>query len=149
MATTTDDPYYHAHDLAKFGEIGKNRSELAEKFFAWYGAVFADGALSAREKSLIALGVAPAVQCPYCVDAGPDRREMMSRETIEECLAALARTAIPTVDITGGAPELHPHFRFLVEECARLGRHVIDRCNLTVLETPGLRDLPAFLAAHR
>lgn len=61
--------YYHAHDLARFPEIGKNRPELAEKFFAWYGAVFADGALSEREKSLIALAVAHAVQCPYCIDA--------------------------------------------------------------------------------
>jgi 4-carboxymuconolactone decarboxylase len=63
------DHYYHAHDLAKFGEIGRNAPELAEKFFAWYTAVFADGALSAREKSLIALAVAHVVQCPYCIDA--------------------------------------------------------------------------------
>lgn len=64
-----DDHYYHAHDLAKFGDIGKSRGDLAEKFFAWYGAVFAEGALSVREKSLIALAVAHAVQCPYCIDA--------------------------------------------------------------------------------
>ncbi|HZT75177.1 MAG TPA: arsenosugar biosynthesis-associated peroxidase-like protein [Vicinamibacterales bacterium] len=63
------DHYYDAHDLARFGEIGKNAPELAKKFFDWYGAVFADGALSAREKSLIALAVAHAVQCPYCIDA--------------------------------------------------------------------------------
>ena len=61
--------YYHAKDLERFAEIGENRSELAEKFFAWYNAVFEDGALSAREKSLIALAVAHAVQCPYCIDA--------------------------------------------------------------------------------
>ena len=61
--------YYCNHDLSRFSEIGKNRSPLAEKFFAWYGAVFEDGALSAREKSLIALAVAHAVQCPYCIDA--------------------------------------------------------------------------------
>ena len=61
--------YYHAHDLAAFADVGKNAPALAEKFFAWYGAVFADGALSAREKSLIALAVAHAVQCPYCIDA--------------------------------------------------------------------------------
>jgi alkylhydroperoxidase/carboxymuconolactone decarboxylase family protein len=61
--------YYDAHDLGRFGEIGKNAPELAEKFFAWYNAVFADGALSAREKSLIALAVAHVVQCPYCIDA--------------------------------------------------------------------------------
>ena len=63
------DTYYHAKDLDRFGDIGKNRPELAEKFFAWYAAVFEDGALSAREKSLIALAVAHAVQCPYCIDA--------------------------------------------------------------------------------
>lgn len=88
--------------------------------------------------------------CRHChVDAGPDRREAMSRETMEECLAALARTSIPTVDITGGAPELNPHFRFLVEEVRKLGRHVIDRCNLTIMETAAHRDLPEFLAQHR
>jgi 4-carboxymuconolactone decarboxylase len=64
-----DDHYYHSHDLGKFGEIGKNASGLAQKFFDWYGAVFADGALSAKEKALIALAVAHSVQCPYCIDA--------------------------------------------------------------------------------
>jgi len=63
------DSYYHSHDLARFGEMGENASELSEKFFAWYGAVFADGALSAREKAIVALAVAHAVQCPYCIDA--------------------------------------------------------------------------------
>src|SRR5437764_10880668 len=63
------DHYYDAHDLPRFSEIGGNAPELAKKFFDWYGAVFADGALTAREKSLIALAVAHAVQCPYCIDA--------------------------------------------------------------------------------
>ena len=63
------DHYYQPHDLSRFSEIGKNAPELAKKFFDWYAAVFADGALSAREKSLIALAVAHAVQCPYCIDA--------------------------------------------------------------------------------
>ena len=61
--------YYHAHDLGRFPEIGKNRPELARKFFDYYEAVFAEGALSGREKALIALAVAHAVQCPYCIDA--------------------------------------------------------------------------------
>jgi radical SAM/Cys-rich protein len=87
--------------------------------------------------------------CRHChVDAGPDRREIMSHETLTECLAVLARTDIPVVDITGGAPELNPHFRWFVEEVRRLGRHVIDRCNLTVLLTRGQEDLPGFLAGH-
>jgi alkylhydroperoxidase/carboxymuconolactone decarboxylase family protein len=63
------DPYYRAEDLAKFPEIGQEAPELWKKFSAWYGAVFAEGALSEREKALIALGVAHAVQCPYCIDA--------------------------------------------------------------------------------
>ncbi|HET6337216.1 MAG TPA: arsenosugar biosynthesis-associated peroxidase-like protein [Polyangiales bacterium] len=63
------DHYYHSHDLSRFAEIGEQRPELATKFFDWYNAVFADGALSEREKSLIALAVAHAVQCPYCIDA--------------------------------------------------------------------------------
>ena len=62
--------YYNAEDLGQFGNIGAFGARgLADKFFAWYGEVFADGALSAREKSLIALAVAHAVQCPYCIDA--------------------------------------------------------------------------------
>jgi 4-carboxymuconolactone decarboxylase len=61
--------YYDPQDLAKFEEIGKNSPELAKKFFEYYGAVFAEGALTEREKALIALAVAHAVQCPYCIDA--------------------------------------------------------------------------------
>jgi len=87
--------------------------------------------------------------CRHChVDAGPDRREVMTRETMQMCLEVLARTSIPVVDITGGAPELNPNFRWLVGECRALGRHVIDRCNLTVLETPSHRDLPELFARH-
>lgn len=87
--------------------------------------------------------------CLHChVDAGPDRRESMSRETFEHVLAALEKHNIPTVDITGGAPELNPHFRWFVEEAHRLGVHIMDRCNLTIIETPRNADLPEFLAAH-
>jgi radical SAM/Cys-rich protein len=87
--------------------------------------------------------------CRHChVDAGPDRTEVMSRETMAACLRVLDATAIPTVDITGGAPELNPHFRWLVEEIAARGRHVIDRCNLTILTTAAHNDLPSFFAAH-
>ena len=61
--------YYNAEDLSKFGDVGKFQKEMGDKFFAWYGEVFKEGNLSAREKSLIALAVAHAVQCPYCIDA--------------------------------------------------------------------------------
>lgn len=89
-------------------------------------------------------------RCRHChVDAGPDRTEVMSRDTAELCIEALRRTSIPIVDITGGAPELNPSFRWLVEQCTGLGRHVMSRCNLTVLETGPHRDLPALLAKHR
>ena len=87
--------------------------------------------------------------CRHChVDAGPHRTETMSRETMIECLCVLDATSIPTADITGGAPELNPHFRWLVDEIAGRGRHVIDRCNLTILTSGGYRDLPAFFACR-
>lgn len=88
--------------------------------------------------------------CRHChVDAGPDRTESMSRETAELCIQALAKTDIPTVDITGGAPELNPNFRWLVEQSRALGRQVMDRCNLSVLLLPSQADLAEFLAANR
>lgn len=88
--------------------------------------------------------------CRHChVDAGPDRSEAMSLETAEQCMQALAQTDIPTVDITGGAPELNRHFRWLVEQARRLDRHVMDRCNLSVLLLPSQADLAEFLAGHR
>ncbi len=88
--------------------------------------------------------------CKHChVDAGPDRTEVMTRETADLCIAALDKTGIPTLDITGGAPELNPQFRWLVTEASRLGRHVMDRCNLSVLLLPSQKDLGEFLAQHK
>ena len=88
--------------------------------------------------------------CQHChVDAGPDRREVMTRDVAETCMRALARTDIQTLDLTGGAPEMNPNFRWMVERAHFLRRHVIDRCNLTILQSPGYDDLPGFLAHHR
>ncbi len=90
--------------------------------------------------------------CSHChVDAGPDKKvENMGRETLQKCLDILAKTDIPTVDITGGAPEMNPHFRWFVEECTRLGKQVIDRCNLTIImANKKYSDLPEFLAKNR
>ncbi len=88
--------------------------------------------------------------CRHChVDAGPDRREIMTRQTMEHCLAELDRHRISTVDLTGGAPEMNPHFRWLVEQCVARGAKVIDRCNLTILQTAPHWDLPEFFAAQR
>jgi radical SAM/Cys-rich protein len=87
--------------------------------------------------------------CLHChVNAGPTRTEMMSLDTVETVIAYLRARSIPKLDITGGAPELNDHFRHLVREARAAGAHVIDRCNLTILEEPGQQDLAAFLAAH-
>ena len=87
--------------------------------------------------------------CRHChVDAGPDRREVMPDIVVEACLRVLETTRIPILDVTGGAPELHPRFREIVVRAAALGRTVIDRCNLTVLTLPAYEDLPDFFAAH-
>ena len=96
------------------------------------------------------LGYRCNLQCQHChVNAGPKRDEMMRREVIDELLAFLARWRLPELDLTGGAPELNPHFRHLVERAHALGVAVTDRCNLTVLEEPGQEGTAAFLAAHR
>lgn len=96
------------------------------------------------------LGKLCNMTCRHChVDAGPDRKENMDRATIDLCLQALDRTTAHTVDITGGAPELNPHFRYVVEQCRARGKRVIDRCNLTVLLLPTLTDLPEWLAERQ
>lgn len=88
--------------------------------------------------------------CRHChVDAGPDREEMMPADVVDDVIALMDRVpTIHTVDLTGGAPELHPRFRDLVAAARARGKRVIDRCNLTILTTGPYRELPAFLAAH-
>jgi radical SAM/Cys-rich protein len=89
--------------------------------------------------------------CKHChVDAGPDRKEIMTQETLQLCLDILAKYPIPIVDLTGGAPEMNPHFRWFVEEASKMGRHIMVRCNLTIiLANPKYHDLPAFFAKHK
>ena len=87
--------------------------------------------------------------CRHChVDAGPHRTEVMTRETMRSILTFLAATDIPLVDITGGAPEVNPDFRYLVRQVRRLGRSVMVRCNLTVIFEPDQEDLPDFYREH-
>jgi radical SAM/Cys-rich protein len=87
--------------------------------------------------------------CKHChVDAGPGRREIMTRETVEQVIEAIRKFSIATVDITGGAPELNPSFRYLVRESRSLGSHVIVRHNLTVMFESGQEDLPEFFREH-
>lgn len=88
--------------------------------------------------------------CVHChVESGPTRKEMMSRENVDAVVSFLARTDVPTLDITGGAPELHPNFAYMVASARRLGRHVMDRCNLTVIFEPSMEYLPEFFKTHR
>ena len=88
--------------------------------------------------------------CVHChVNAGPDRSEQMDSATVDLVLEFLRRHGIPGLDLTGGAPELNPNFRPLLEQAYTAGVQVMDRCNLTVLEEPGQEGLAAFLAAHR
>ncbi len=97
------------------------------------------------------LGKLCNMTCEHChVDAGPDRREIMQRPEIDACLRVLRENpAIGTLDLTGGAPEMNPHFRDMVVAARQSGRHVIDRCNLTILLARGYEDLPQFLAANQ
>lgn len=88
--------------------------------------------------------------CHHChVDAGPHRKEIMSRETMDKCVEIVDRHKFPIVDLTGGAPEMNPNFRGFVEDLRRVGAHVIDRCNLTIiLANPKYHDLPLFFKVH-
>ena len=88
--------------------------------------------------------------CHHChVDAGPDRTEVMADAVVEAVLDLIERSALATVDITGGAPELHPRFREIVAKARACDRHVIDRCNLTITTLPNYESLPDFLAEQR
>ena len=109
-------------------------------------------ALSRRSISMLQVNVGYRCNqsCVHChVNAGPRRTEEMAGETIDLVIAVLERRRIATLDITGGAPELNPHFCRLVRAARRLGCKVIDRCNLTILEEPDCADLAEFLAEQR
>ena len=96
------------------------------------------------------LGYRCNLSCVHChVNAGPSRTEEMDRETVDLILEVLARHRIGQLDLTGGAPEMNPHFRHLVAQATRQGVQVIDRCNLTILLEPGYEDMVSFLAGHR
>lgn len=96
------------------------------------------------------LGYLCNLSCVHChVNAGPQRTEQMDEQTIEQVLGLLRNKKLHTLDLTGGAPELNVHFRYLVREARALGVRVIDRCNLTVLFEPGQEDLAEFMAQHK
>jgi radical SAM/Cys-rich protein len=89
--------------------------------------------------------------CKHChVDAGPDRKEIMTKDTMQQILAAVRGAKIKTIDLTGGAPEMNPNFRWFAEELTALGCHIIVRCNLTIiLANPKYNDLPQFFKKHK
>lgn len=96
------------------------------------------------------LGYLCNLSCVHChVNAGPKRKELMTRETIDQVLAFIDKQGIRVLDLTGGAPEMNPDFRYLVVEARKRGVEVIDRCNLTILNEPGYEDLAQFLTDQR
>ena len=102
---------------------------------------------SALDTLQVNLGYRCNLSCAHChVNAGPTRTEMMTADTVETVLRVLEQRRVRCLDLTGGAPELNPHFRRLVSSARAMGVHVMDRCNLTVLFEPGMEDLGAFLA---
>lgn len=104
----------------------------------------------ALETVQVNLGYRCNQSCVHChVNAGPTRTEAMGRATVFEVIAFLEASGARTLDITGGAPELNPHFRMLVSAAGGIGARVTDRCNLTILEQPGQEDLAEFLAGQR
>ncbi|MCC7263374.1 MAG: arsenosugar biosynthesis radical SAM protein ArsS [Candidatus Latescibacteria bacterium] len=140
------------HALASTNYQRELLASLPQPRFAERLAAAGLPALRAGQVEVLQLNVGKRCNqtCRHChVDAGPERREVMGDEVFEACLDLLQRSRIPTVDITGGAPELHPRFRELVVRARALGRKVMDRCNLTITQLPNYADLPEFLAAHQ
>ena len=138
-----------AQQLAELARVDLSGSPYGGDFAA---ALAAHGLAALRpgrvEILQVNLGKLCNMACRHChVDAGPDRTDAtMDRATVDACLAALDRLGAGTLDVTGGAPELHPSFRYLVDAAVGRGVHVIDRCNLTVLLVASHSDLPVWLA---
>ena len=105
---------------------------------------------NALEILQVNLGYLCNLSCTHChVNAGPKRTELMDKATVDQVLAFIGRENIHTLDLTGGAPEMNPHFRYLVKQARERGVTVIDRCNLVILEEPGYEDMAEFLAVNR
>ncbi|MBA3568266.1 MAG: arsenosugar biosynthesis radical SAM protein ArsS [Pyrinomonadaceae bacterium] len=128
------------------GDFGVHSSVAFDEKLAGYGLELHAAAIDTLQ---VNVGKLCNQACKHChVDAGPARMEIMTRETAKQIIEAVRKFRIPTVDITGGAPELNPSFRYLVRESRKLASHVIVRHNLTVMFGPGLDDLPEFFREH-
>ena len=140
------------HDLA---DADSQRDKLQEGTHRPFESSLAESELfplTARGVTTLQVNIGKMCNqtCTHChVDAGPDRTEIMTRETMQDCLNAIERGNIATLDITGGAPELNPDFEWFVEGARALGTHVIDRCNLTILTVPRFKTMPEFLAQNQ
>ncbi|MFB3057589.1 MAG: arsenosugar biosynthesis radical SAM (seleno)protein ArsS [Ignavibacteriaceae bacterium] len=136
-----------ANEQLKVINKGNSLPRFDEKF-----ELVGEGRLKATEIEIFQLNLGKMCNqvCKHChVDAGPDRKEIMTKETMQDCLDILNAPDIPTVDLTGGAPEMNPNFKWFVDEVKKLDRHVIVRSNLTILESNGFEDYAEFMANHK
>ncbi|RRR66004.1 MAG: radical SAM/Cys-rich domain protein [Candidatus Viridilinea halotolerans] len=145
-----------AHGAHPLADAAVQRRQLAEvpipRFAAKLSEVGAGPLRAAPRIEVLQINVGRRCNqtCLHChVDAGPDRTEVMADDVMDACLRFIEHAAIPTLDITGGAPEMHPAFATLVRRARALGCHVIDRCNLTITGLPNYAYLPAFLAEQQ
>lgn len=140
---TTEEKAKKIHDLEAMEHVPKFSAKLRESGVKLHR--------EAIEVMQLNIGFYCNQACTHChVDSSPLRKQMMTREIADKCIDIVRKSpSINVVDLTGGAPELNREFRYLVEECTKLGKEVIDRCNLTVLLEPHQDDLPAFLAKHK
>jgi len=96
------------------------------------------------------MGASCNMNCNHChVNGGPDRKELMELDVMEQCLRVIKASKIPTVDITGGAPEMNPNYRWFVKECSALGLRILTRTNLSILLEEGYEDMASFFAARK
>lgn len=142
-----------SHQLSKAGQQLKILSEIKQQKFS--EKISNSGFLPLKAKDIevlqINLGKMCNQVCTHChVDAGPDRKEIMTRETMEQCLEVLKENQIPIVDLTGGAPEMNPNFRWFIGECYKLKVKIMVRCNLTIiLANKKYNSLPEFFKEHQ
>ena len=137
----------NANEQLKIINQVKDFPEFHEKFESTLGGPLKTGRIEIFQ---INLGKMCNMVCKHChVDAGPDRQEIMTKETLELCLAALRNSNIDKVDLTGGAPEMNPHFKWFVGEVKKMEKHIMVRSNLTILVTNKFDDYAEFMADNK
>lgn len=144
-----DSTFFQLEVLSDSERLGVNFPKFKDKI-----ATFGHHSIKPSQVEIFQINIGKLCNqtCTHChVDAGPDRREEnMDRATLEKCLEIITKYKIPTVDITGGAPEMNAHFRWFVEECHKVGSTVMNRCNLTILRAnKKYYDLPEFFKKNK